>query len=360
MIVSHKKWIVSFLIGVAATLLLLSGAAYLVDPFFQFRVKDNTYVLKAWVNSSGLVENYDYDTLIVGSSLTQNFNMSLFREYFGCEPLHVGLGAVRPAEVLELMNVAYDARKADRYFVCVDFYFFTNVPKENRFPRYVMKKDVLSRFRYFLSFEAWFRFIPVDVGLMLADEMNVKMPKKSLVYQRSIDWMNNWGVFYTPKSKSEMTEIIKQAYRRELTAYEMPSDETECYAEMAFRADDFLGRFTFENGEHIFFFPPYSSAYWCSKQDAGLFEPYLRAKEHFIKKAAEYGATVYDFQSADFTMNIENYKDLSHYLPKFNDWMVECFATGDYLVTEENAPAFREKLIENTNRFRKENEELFR
>ena len=42
------------------------------------------------------------------------------------------------------------------------------------------------------------------------------------------------------------------------------------------------------------------------------------------------------------------------------DWMVECFARGDYAVTEENYAQFQEELIENTKDYRDEHSDLFR
>ena len=44
---------------------------------------------------------------------------------------------------------------------------------------------------------------------------------------------------------------------------------------------------------------------------------------------------VFDFQSAEFTADMSNYKDITHYTPEINSWMVDCFATGAYQVSSE-------------------------
>ncbi|MBR4851720.1 MAG: hypothetical protein IKU97_06680, partial [Tidjanibacter sp.] len=97
-----SKWITKFICFLLAMLLFLSAVAYIVDPFMQFRVKDNAYFLQEWYVSGGLIKNYDYDTLILGSSVTQNFNMDVFRQELGVKPLHVGLGAMTTVELAEL------------------------------------------------------------------------------------------------------------------------------------------------------------------------------------------------------------------------------------------------------------------
>ena len=89
------------------------------------------------------------------------------------------------------------------------------------------------------------------------------------------------------------------------------------------------------------------------------FDIYMQIKQYFIEKALEHGVKVYDFQAADFTMELEHYRDTIHYMPPINDWMVECFAGEDYVVTAENRHSFEEKLIENTNVFREKYPDLF-
>ena len=56
-----RKWILGFFAIVLAAVLVLSVAAYAIDPFLQFRVKDNAYLLRGWFVDSGLIENYDYN-----------------------------------------------------------------------------------------------------------------------------------------------------------------------------------------------------------------------------------------------------------------------------------------------------------
>ena len=69
------KWIKIFfglsLIGV----LFVGGVNYIVDPFQQYRVK--TFYPIAFTNeryqNAGLSKNFEYDSLILGTSMTENF-----------------------------------------------------------------------------------------------------------------------------------------------------------------------------------------------------------------------------------------------------------------------------------------------
>ena len=349
-----KKWIVSFFALVLAIVLLLSAAAWAVDPFFQFRSRDNAYMLSAIFSGSGLIRTWDYDTLILGSSMIQNFDMDRFRDKLGAKPLHVGLGALRASELLELTELGYEAGKAETYYICADLWAFTNT-KESRIPQHLLRRDLLSRLRYLLSYEVWFRYIPVDTGLLLADRLGVSLPYK-FAYSRSIDRLDDWQLDYPPSSFGR--EAAFKNYRIE-AARESDVEKEGLYGRMTENIDAFLGRMDLTKGKHVFFFPPYSSLYWCDAQDRGVFADYLRAKRYFIEQAEKLGAEVYDFQSEDFTADPDNYKDTTHFLPQYNDWMVDRFADGGCRVTAETAGAFEARLIELTERCREENASLF-
>ena len=353
-----QKWIISFVSIVLAIVLLLSSVAYIIDPFLQFRVKDNSYILRGWFVSNGLIENYDYDTLIIGSSMAQCFDMDVFREELGVKPLHIGISRVRPSEISQLVNVAYQANKAKTFYICLDLATLgkKNEDTESRYPEYLLKKDVLSKLRYLLSYEVWFRFIPLDSCLMLLDLVGVTIPEK-LAYNRSIDRLEDWRLAFPPSVTGK--DVVIKNYKN--NKYNVSTVNTEnLYEESTANLDEYLSTFNFEAGKHIFFFPPYSSLYWCTAQDGDYFDTYLQIKRYFFEKATAYGAEVYDFQCADLTGDLDNYKDITRYLPKINDWMVKCFAHGDYLVTTKNFDAFQNKLAENTNSFRSDHSDLFR
>ena len=340
------KWLVSFGAIVLAIVIALSSIAYIIDPYFQFRTRDHSYMLSGWFVSGGLIKNYDYDTLIIGSSMTQNFDMEYFRQTMDAKPLHIGLGGINPVEIGELMEVAYKTDKATDYYIGIDLSMFTDTTQTSRNFQYLLNDDLLSRLRYLLSYEVWFCYIPVDLALMTLDKLGISLPKK-FSYSRSIDHLENWSLDF-----SFGEDIVWSNYTN--AQYSVSQiDTNNLYNKMVTCIDLFFSRLDLTKGKHHFFFPPYSSLFWCDAQNSGYFDAYLKAKEYFIQKAEISGATVYDFQSAEFTSNLNNYKDTTHYCPEINDWMIECFANQDYIVTQQDYITVKNTLINNTNTFRK-------
>lgn len=345
---SSSKWIGYFSCTTILIFFLFTSVAYIVDPFFQFRISKD-YELSTY-NASGLISNYDYDTLILGSSMIQNFNMDTFRDRLSAKPLNIGIGGMKTPDMIDLLHVAYRTHKAENYYICTDLYLFEK-EYEHSSPQYLFQGGVLPKLRYLLSNEVWFHYLPLDVGIVAFKKIGIPLSEK-LNIETDIDRFGYWGDQFTFSEDTVLKNYISGQY----SISEV--NKEKLYERMKQNIDSFLNSLDFDKGQHVFFFPPYSSLYWYDVQNSGYFEVYLKAKEYFIKKAIGYDIVVYDFQSADFTMDLNNYKDLTHYCPEINDWMVECFSNGEYLVTMENYYEYETKLRENTDTFRKHYEYL--
>lgn len=348
---NSKKWLIACVALIIAFVTTLSVTVYIIDPFFQFRAKDNAYLLNPIFVSTGLIKNYDYDTLIIGSSMTQNFDMQMFRDELGLKPLHIGIGGIRATEEKELLELAYETGKAKKYYICAETSLFTADSKQSRIPYYLIEEDFLSRCRYFFNYEAWFRFMPIDVGFMILDKTGVEESKK-VFYSRSIDRLGDWSLDY-----KFGRDIVLNNYKT--GAYGVSKVETEdLYNKMRTRIDQYFDCLQLDEGKHVFFFAPYSMLYWASQSDE-LVDVLLCAKKYFAEKALEKGLTVYDFQSIDFTDDLDNYRDTTHYKHEINDYMVRCFVTGEHSVTMKNYDEYENKLINMRNDFKTRNIELF-
>ena len=349
--ISSSKWIASFFAIVAVLGMLLCAVAYAVDPFFQFRF-NSAYLMDSDV-ACGLVKHYDYDTLIVGSSITQNFRMNTFREELHDRPLHIGLGGMTLRLMEDCMKTAYRAGHAETYFIAVDPYLFYD-SKSHHPMEFYFRDGPLPKLRYLLSHKVWSHYLPLDLGLGILDRLGKESPSfVDACSSENVDRFGDWS------EKFEFGEnVVLENYRNQ--RYSIRKIETDdLYNSMVTSIDQFLGTLDFGKGKHVFFFPPYSSLYWSDMQLDGHYEDLIRAKRYFIENVqGEDAVEVFDFQPADLTGELNNYKDTTHYTPEINDWMVRCFASGEYRVSEENMEDYREQLKENTDRFREAHTEL--
>ena len=78
-----KKWLLRLLALTMALVMLMCLCAWCIDPYMLYRVRDNQYLLNSRLVTPGLIKNYDYDTVLIGSSMIQNTDMQRFRDTLG-------------------------------------------------------------------------------------------------------------------------------------------------------------------------------------------------------------------------------------------------------------------------------------
>ena len=86
MMPAYKKWVIAFFALLLAILLLLGSITAVLDPYFHYHapLEGLSYELfYQRYQNDGIVKHFDYDALITGNSMTENFKTSLCDELFG-------------------------------------------------------------------------------------------------------------------------------------------------------------------------------------------------------------------------------------------------------------------------------------
>jgi hypothetical protein len=86
----------------------------------------------------------------------------------------------------------------------------------------------------------------------------------------------------------------------------------------------------------IFFLPPYSVLFWVSG-DAAL-ETLMALKRYIYRRTRGLpNVKVFDFQDiSDITLNLDNYKDWTHYSPEISKLIIDAISRDECLVTADN------------------------
>ena len=83
-----KKYFFIFLTLIVSFMIIVCGLNIIVDPYFHYHspLGKYGYELNSGVEryiNDGILKNYDYNALIIGNSMVQNFKTSQFDEIFG-------------------------------------------------------------------------------------------------------------------------------------------------------------------------------------------------------------------------------------------------------------------------------------
>ena len=108
--VRPKLWTMLFLAAVAAVLGIVGALVVIVDPFFHYH-KPYTDVFYYNLNNSrsqndGITKHFDYDALITGTSMTQNFKTSEMDALFGTNAIKVPYAGGSYKEINDNLAVA--------------------------------------------------------------------------------------------------------------------------------------------------------------------------------------------------------------------------------------------------------------
>ena len=105
-----RNWLLVF---VSLTLLCLAGVAgliYVIDPFFQYHkpLGKFPYIVDNQVNMNpGLARNMDYDSVLLGSSMTVSFNTDWFDRYCGLKTQKLSYNGAFPKDQANIMEVIF-------------------------------------------------------------------------------------------------------------------------------------------------------------------------------------------------------------------------------------------------------------
>ncbi len=346
--ITSRNWLISFIyygILFGAFLLIF---VFLVDPCCKYRVVDHKFFFFERYVEPGLITNYEYDTLIIGSSMVQNFDMTLVQERMGVSPLLIGVSGMRATDLTKLIKKSEEKDHRKTYYICVDLDMFLS--DSQLIPEYLYRDDIISKCKYATSYEAWFRFIPMDVGVSILKKMGYNVTERFMAMD--INRFSNWS--YNASFGKNRVIGIYLDNKQAVSEYNNDNIEENMQARM----NRFIEELNFNCADYVFFFPPYSALWWYRIENNGLGESYYDLKKDFVNKVSD-KAVVYDFQYADLTLDLDNYRDPSHYSPEINDWMVEQFVKREYTTAAEDIETHITLLKRNIKKFREENQWLF-
>ena len=109
-----KKWLFIFGGIVITGLGMVAALVYTVDPFFQYHkpLKNFPYVVDHQVNMNpGLAKNMDYNSILLGSSMTVSFNTDWFYDYMGLKTQKLSYNGAYPKDQSNIMEIVFEAKK---------------------------------------------------------------------------------------------------------------------------------------------------------------------------------------------------------------------------------------------------------
>ena len=328
-------------IGMFAAALLV----YVVDPLQFYRQAWYVPVFGAEREQSpGLAKNYEYDTLITGSSHTQNFSLAGAKRALGVHALKLSLSGAAGHEIYLLLRLALAQNKAKTVILAVDASSYRGNPDRvvdahTPFPQHFYDQNPFNEISaYLLSSQEL-----IASAKILASNCCRRTQFDTKILEDYDTWFRQF-----PFGRTHVLADWRQSYCRgsqpkKLASYEARIEQYDA-AHPDSMLDSLKRNLVALIKEHpkvrfVLFFPPYTTAAHASLKTRGdgAYDKTLRFKQAVYDLAQLSNVEVYDFQrDSEITRNLELYKDLNHYSEKVNQRMLELIAQGRFRVTDTN------------------------
>ena len=324
------KYTAAVLFLALSPVVVVGTVNYAIDPFHYFR--DGTGLVKGisvfnserFINA-GLVRHRNFDGLIAGTSMVQNFRASQVSGLFKQRFLNLGMGGATLVEQAALIRAAESRKQAaiGRVLWGLDQRSWAGDPNTlinpETFPLYLYQSSSrLLVTNYLLSKDVFARSLT-----------GVTRPGIPI----DLDELYRWG----KSGYSFNCETVKKTYLDGM--FEGIAPEAlgrNARAQVATTIEPIVR--DYPNTVFHLFIPPYSSAEYfrLAQRAPGLLEALEPFAGELAKLPQRYmNVRVYDFRTQwSIVTNLNLFKDGLHYAPEINDFMAAFMASNDGLPSD--------------------------
>lgn len=336
-----NRWLAIWFVIVIALLALAGGLVYCIDPYFHYhapKTEDYYYTLdNERSQNDGILRNFSYDALVIGTSMTQNFRTSEVDEIFQVSSIKTPYSGGSYKEINDAVRTALENNPDLEVVIrSVDTDRILHDPDEMRadlgtHPTYLYDDNPWNDVNYLFNRDVIFEraismllqskqedFVP---GITSFDLYSRWQEKESFGRNAVIpDGVKFTGVGDAVHLTEEERERVFQNITRNVTEL---ADE---YPEVTF----------------YYFFPPYSVLLYRTMVEDGTIYRQLEAEEYAISLILEHdNIKLFSLNGReDILTDLNNYSDTAHYGEWLNRYLLCCMKQGDYLLTKENYEAY--------------------
>lgn len=314
-----RRSLMVLLASALALCLMVIALIVYVDPFFHYHkpLENFPYLVDNQLSQNpGMAAHMSYDSVILGSSMTVNFNTDWFEELMGLNTIKLSYSGAFPKDQSNIMKIIFDSdNEVKKVFLGVDVITYTGGVEETKYPipDYLYDDKLLNDIQYVLNKDVLLNYVlrpladpdPTDLSTVYASWWTEEYYSEAWVLHN-----------YTEPEQTE-EETPAEAY---ISAAAQNLDVNICpYIE--------------ENPdtEFVVFFPPYSILFWNDVLRENHFRATLEEYRYLAERLNAYeNVSVYFFPDReDIILDLNHYADYSHYHPDYNRFMTECFADGE-------------------------------
>lgn len=333
-------WITSTILFLIVVFALFASMTIYIDPFFHYHTPLKTYeypIDNEVYQNDGIVRNFEYDGIITGTSMVENFKTSEANEVFNANFIKVPIAGASFKRINQTIQRAYNAGKDIKYVIrCLDYNRLIQDKDIDsygaNFPTYLYNDNPFDDMGYILN-----------KSILLGSTWNVIKYTEAGNKTTSFDDYANWNKYHTFGAEAVLsTYTLGEKWDNDRVLSE---DEREMVLENIRKNVTDLAD---EHPETMFylFFSPYSICYWDDLNNKRFIDWSIDVERVVIEEILKHSnIKLYSFNNNfELVCNLNNYKDQAHYGEWVNSWMLKWMKHDKNLLTEDNYHEYIEKI----------------
>lgn len=308
-------------------LILVASAQVAIDPLFQYHKPWfglEPFIKKERYQDAGMAKTFDFENVIMGTSMAQNFRINEYEELFGGKTVKLTMEGSHPVDwtyVLEDLSHREDHPKT--VLLNLDPYVFrADTEKlEHELPIYLFDYNYLNDVNYWLNFQIIKDFTAESV---------IRNIKHNLPAENdAFVWEKHFGKEYV-LSQYERGDIVSEPVSEDM------------YKKVATENMKLLIPYieSMPETHFSFFCSPFSMVFWDGHMRDNSVEAHKQGYISAINELIDHeNVSVYlwnDEAMLDVMADLDNYADPAHYSGAINSMMLKRIASKKGLLTKEN------------------------
>ncbi len=342
-----KRWIAGWFAIVAVALGVIGRFVYRIDPYFHYHKPDTRHYYYSLDNqrsqNDGICKYFDYDALITGTSMTENFKTTELDERFGVNAIKVSYSGGSYAEMNKnLINALRHNPELKMIVRGMDTGFFFNAPDLMRFdlgtyPTYLYDDNPLNDVQYLFNKDVIFNRAYAMAKANDADDFQPGIT--------SFDTYSRWQNGYTFGINTVAPDGV--SYNGAGEPVPISDDEKKVIYENISRNVTSLAD-EYPDVDFYYFFTPYSILWYKDMAEAGTIYRQIEAERYVIELIlAHENIHLFSINGMESIItDINNYKDTEHYAEWVNSYILRCMHDGEHRLTKDNYEAYLEQELD--------------
>lgn len=324
-----RSWLIWTVSGTMLIVGAIAALTYIIDPYFHFhkptenisyRIYDERFV------NDGILRNFDYDSIIIGTSMTQNFKTTEFENQFGGVAVKTPLAGAGFKEISNTLTRAFEYNPNIKQVLWGIDYGYLMQPSDyspyEDFPEYLYDDKVFN-----------------DVNYLLNKDVLVHQTMYSIIATVKREGTTTFDA-YASWEKPAGAEVVLKDYNISENTEKNPGLTEAERQQVVETVTENIIAVTQAQPDTMFylFYTPYSVVYWDREKTNGNMVKQLEADEIATELLVKCeNIRLYSFLlDEELVTNLDNYTDIGHYASHVNTYILEQILNEEYLITVDN------------------------